>query len=75
MVAYPELRIELILNDRFIDPVEEGVDVTVRIGALPDSSLIARKLAPARRVLAASAGLSRGHGTPKTPDDLAHHRA
>jgi DNA-binding transcriptional LysR family regulator len=75
MVAYPELRIELILNDRFIDPIEEGVDVTVRIGELPDSSLIARKLAPARRVLAASPDYLKAHGTPKTPDELVHHRA
>jgi DNA-binding transcriptional LysR family regulator len=75
MVAYPELRIELILNDRFIDPIEEGVDVTVRIGALPDSSLIARKLAPARRVLAASPDYLKAHGTPKSPDELVHHRA
>ena len=75
MTAYDELRIELILNDRFIDPIEEGVDVTVRIGALPDSSLIARRLAPARRVLAASPAYLKKHGTPKTPEDLAQHRA
>jgi DNA-binding transcriptional LysR family regulator len=75
MVAYAELRIELLLNDRFIDPIEEGVDVTVRIGALPDSSLIARKLAPARRVLVASPDYLRSHGTPKTTDDLVHHSA
>jgi DNA-binding transcriptional LysR family regulator len=75
MVAYSELRIELILNDRFIDPIEEGVDVTVRIGALPDSSLIARKLAPARRVLVASPEYLRSHGTPNTTDDLVHHHA
>ena len=54
MARYPELRIELVLNDRFIDPLEEGVDVTVRIGALADSSLIARRLAPARLTLVAS---------------------
>ena len=54
MTRYPELRLELTLNDRFVDPIEEGVDVTVRIGDLPDSSLIARRLAPARRVLAAA---------------------
>ena len=75
MVVYADLRIELILNDRFIDPIEEGFDVTVRIGALPDSSLIARKLAPARRVLVASPEYLRKQGTPKTTDDLIHHRA
>jgi DNA-binding transcriptional LysR family regulator len=74
MAAYPDLKIELTLNDRFIDPIEEGVDVTIRIGALADSSLIARKLAPARRVLAAAPGYLRRHGTPGSPDDLTSHR-
>lgn len=75
MVAYPDLRIEAIMNDRFIDPLEEGVDVTVRIGVLADSSLIARKLAPARRVLVASPDYLKRYGAPRTPDDLATHRA
>jgi DNA-binding transcriptional LysR family regulator len=74
MTAYPELRVEAIMNDRFIDPLEEGVDVTVRIGVLQDSSLIARKLAPARRVLAASPAYLKQHGVPRVPDDLATHR-
>jgi DNA-binding transcriptional LysR family regulator len=75
MLAYPDLRIEAIMNDRFIDPLEEGVDVTVRIGVLQDSSLIARKLAPARRVLVASSAYLKSHGIPATPADLADHRA
>jgi DNA-binding transcriptional LysR family regulator len=74
MARYTDLKVELMLNDRFIDPLEEGVDVTVRIGDLPDSSLIARKLAPARRVLAASADYLARHGEPQTPDDLTRHR-
>lgn len=74
MAAYPGLNVEMTLNDRFIDPVEEGVDVTIRIAALSDSSLIARKLAPARRVLVASPAYLAAHGTPALPDDLAHHR-
>lgn len=74
MAAYPDLSVEMTLNDRFIDPVEEGVDVTIRIAALADSSLIARKLAPARRVLVASPAYLAAHGTPETPDDLAQHR-
>lgn len=72
--AHPDLKVELILNDRFIDPLEEGVDVTVRIGTLADSSLIARKLAPARRVLIAAPGYIAQHGRPKSPGDLANHR-
>jgi DNA-binding transcriptional LysR family regulator len=74
MSAHADLKVELTLNDRFIDPLEEGVDVTIRIGALADSSLIARRLAPARRVLAASPDYLRRHGTPKIPADLASHR-
>jgi DNA-binding transcriptional LysR family regulator len=73
MARYPELKIELILNDRLIDPLEEGVDVTVRIGALADSSLIARRLAPARLVLAAAPAYLQRHGTPQTPDELGAH--
>jgi len=74
MTRYPELRIELVLSDRFIDPLEEGVDVTVRIGALADSSLIARRLAPARLALVASPDYLAANGTPRTPQDLAKHR-
>ena len=73
MARYPELKLELILNDRFIDPLEEGVDVTVRIGSLGDSSLIARRLAPARLVLAASPDYIAQHGAPKDVEDLAQH--
>jgi DNA-binding transcriptional LysR family regulator len=74
MADYPDLRIELMLTDRFIDPVEEGVDVTIRIADLADSSLIARKLASTRRVVVASPAYIERHGAPKTPDDLARHR-
>ena len=74
MATYPELKVELTLNDRFIDPIEEGVDVTIRIAALQDSSLIARKLAPARRVLVASPAYIAAHGSPRSPADLAQHR-
>ncbi len=74
MVAYPDLRIEAIMNDRFIDPLEEGVDVTIRIGVLQDSSLIARRLSPARRVLVASPRYLHLHGVPRVLDDLATHR-
>jgi DNA-binding transcriptional LysR family regulator len=74
MAAYPGLNVEMTLNDRFIDPVEEGVDVTIRIAELSDSSLIARKLAPARRVLVASPAYLAAHGAPALPDDLARHR-
>lgn len=74
MAAYPGLNVEMTLNDRFIDPVEEGVDVTIRIAALSDSSLIARKLARARRVLVASPAYLATHGAPAAPEDLVQHR-
>ena len=75
MARYPELRIELVLNDRFIDPLEEGVDVTVRIGALADSSLIARRLAPARLRARRLARLSRrARHTPRRRRTLRNHR-
>lgn len=74
MSTYPDLKVELTLNDRFIDPIEEGVDVTLRIAILADSSLIARRLAPARRVLVASADYLRASGEPADPAELIRHR-
>ena len=74
MAAYPDLRVELELTDRFIDPLEEGVDVTVRIGALADSSLIVRRLAPSRGVLVASPAYLSERGAPAGPEDLVNHR-
>ncbi|MGZ9106426.1 MAG: LysR family transcriptional regulator [Rhodoplanes sp.] len=74
LAGYPDLRIELLLNDRFIDPLEEGVDVTVRIGKLADSSLVARRLAATRRVLVAAPDYLARHGAPQQPEDLAAHR-
>lgn len=74
MLRYRDLKVELTLTDRFIDPLEEGVDVTVRIGALPDSSLIARRIAPAQVVLVASPDYLARHGEPHTPADLTHHK-
>jgi DNA-binding transcriptional LysR family regulator len=74
MAAYRDLKVELSLNDRLVDPIEEGFDVTIRIGELADSSLIARKLAPARRVLAASPEYLARHGEPREPEELTRHR-
>jgi DNA-binding transcriptional LysR family regulator len=74
MTSYLDVKVEVTLNDRFIDPIEEGFDLTIRIASLSDSSLIARKLAPARRVLVASPTYLDKHGEPVTPVDLANHR-
>lgn len=70
----PELEVDVAMNDRFVDLVEEGFDVAVRIGALADSSLIVRRLAPIRRVICASPAYLAAHGTPATPTDLQDHQ-
>ncbi|WP_459674985.1 LysR family transcriptional regulator [Acidisoma sp. 7E03] len=72
---HPDLEIDVILDDRVIDLVAEGVDVSLRMGALPDSSALARKLATGgRSVLATPAYLAR-QGAPQSPADLAEHEA
>ena len=70
---FSELTIELSLNDRYIDLVELGVDVAVRIGRLADSNLIARRLGETNRVLVATPAYLRTHGTPQQPADLTRH--
>ncbi|MET3828131.1 DNA-binding transcriptional LysR family regulator [Sphingomonas sp. PvP055] len=72
---HSELEIDVILDDRVIDLVAEGVDVSLRMGALPDSTAVARKLATGgRSVLATPAYLARA-GEPQSPADLAGHEA
>ena len=73
MEKYPDLRIQLLLSDQQVDPVQEGFDVTLRIADLPTSSMIARRIAPARRAICASPSYLARHGTPKHPDDLRGH--
>lgn len=69
----PELELELSLSDRFVDLIEEGIDVAVRIGRLADSTLIARHVAPIRRVVCASPAYLARCGTPSHPAELAAH--
>jgi len=71
---HPHLRVELTLNDRFVDLMDEGYDLAVRIGALADSSLVARRIAAAPRQLVAAPGYLERHGSPAHPAELAHHR-
>lgn len=73
MRRYPELKVDITLNDRFVDLVEEGHDLAVRIAHLPDSSLIVRKLADSRRVVCASPDYWARNGRPSKPADLATH--
>jgi DNA-binding transcriptional LysR family regulator len=71
---YPEVTGELRLSDRMINLVEEGVDLAVRIGHLPDSSLVARHVGEMRRIVVASDAYLRGHGEPKTPEAIHSHQ-
>lgn len=74
LARYPEVTVEMTLNDRFTDPVEEGFDVALRIAAdLPDSSLVARPIARMKRVLCAAPGYLQRCGEPSAPADLRHH--
>ncbi len=73
LARYPEVAVDLAMNDRFVDLIDEGFDVAVRIGALEDSSLIARRLAPIRRVVCASPAYFEARGLPLSPEDLKGH--
>jgi DNA-binding transcriptional LysR family regulator len=68
------LQLELLLLDRVVDLLEEGVDLAVRIGRLPDSSLVAIPVGETRRVTCASPAYLKRAGTPRAPGDLARHR-
>lgn len=71
--AFPEVDVQCLFLDRVVNVVEEGVDVAVRIGELPDSSLQAVRVGRVRRVLVAAPSYLTTHGVPRHPDDLAHH--
>ncbi|MCA1405057.1 LysR family transcriptional regulator [Ensifer sp. IC3342] len=70
---YPKLVVDLRLNDRVTDLIEEGIDIAVRIGDLADSRLLSRRLAPFRLGCFASPAYLRARGTPAHPNDLAGH--
>jgi DNA-binding transcriptional LysR family regulator len=69
--AHPHVALDISLNDRFIDPVNDGYDVVVRVGSLADSSLLTRRLASCPFMLCASPGYIDRHGLPQAPEDLA----
>ncbi len=68
---HPAVSVELLLLDRVVDLVDEGIDAAVRIGRLPDSSMIAIPVSAVRRVVCASPALLRKHGVPSRPEQLA----
>ncbi len=70
---HPQLKIELVLNDRIVDPVTEGVDISLRLGDLGEGSFIARKLGHVGRVLVASPDYIEQHGAPTNPGELIDH--
>lgn len=72
--AHREVRARLLLLDRVVNIVDEGIDVAVRIAHLPDSSLVATQLGSVRRVVCASPGYLARHGRPSDPSELASHR-
>ncbi|MEH6626695.1 MAG: LysR family transcriptional regulator [Motiliproteus sp.] len=67
---YPDLTVELQLTGQAVDLVTEGVDVSIRLGQLQDTSLVARKLGECSRIICASAGYIQQYGKPNTPQDL-----
>ncbi|TRO93649.1 LysR family transcriptional regulator [Glycocaulis profundi] len=73
MQAWPAVEVRLDLSDRMVDLVDEGFDMGVRIGHLPDSSLIAKRLADAQLAVIASPDYLKTHGSPEHPADLSQH--
>src|ERR1700736_6346159 len=71
---YPEVSCELRLSDRMINLVEDGVDLAVRIGHLPDSTLVARHVGEMRRIVVASSSYFKARGEPKRPEAIALHQ-
>lgn len=72
---YPDIELMIGFSDRPIDLIEDGVDCAIRIGALQDSSLVARRLGSLHKITAASPGYLATHGVPQGPDDLHRHHA
>ncbi|MBV8660120.1 MAG: LysR family transcriptional regulator [Burkholderiales bacterium] len=71
--AYPDIQVELMLNDRMVDLIEEGIDLAMRLSGHLPGNLVARKIGRSRRVLLASPAYLARHGTPQVIDDLARH--
>jgi DNA-binding transcriptional LysR family regulator len=73
--AHRDVEIELVLNDRNVDLIEEGIDIALRIGVLADSTLSARSVGQVRRLWVASPAYLKRRGTPRVPAELARHEA
>ena len=75
LAQYPDLSVEMSLDDRQVDLVEEGIDLAIRIAELPDSSLVARRLATCQHVVCAAPDYLAKFGIPRVPTDLRRHNA
>lgn len=73
MAQFPELKVDMTINDRLVDLVDEGYDLALRITPAPDDHLVARRLAPIRRKVCGSPDYLAWHGLPRRPEDLKHH--
>jgi DNA-binding transcriptional LysR family regulator len=70
---YPDIEMDLVLDDRIVDLIAEGFDAGVRITSMADSSLVARRIAPSRHIVCAAPAYLEKHGRPTVPDDLRDH--
>jgi DNA-binding transcriptional LysR family regulator len=75
LAEHPDLDLELVLDDRYVDLVNEGIDVALRTGAMPDSSMTARRIAEGRGIVVATPAYLQRCGTPISPDELSSHQA
>jgi len=73
MKKYPEVSVELVLSDRMVDLLEEGIDAAIRVGTPTDSTMISRSLSPYTGVVCASPSYLAEHGIPTHPKELVHH--
>jgi DNA-binding transcriptional LysR family regulator len=73
LAKFAQINVYLTLSDRTLNLVEEHIDLAARVGALPDSTLVATKVGEIRRVVCGSPAYFAAHGTPKTPEELVHH--
>jgi DNA-binding transcriptional LysR family regulator len=75
LTEHPDLDLDLVLDDRLVDLVNEGVDVALRTGPMPNSNMTARRIAEGRSMVVATPEYLQRHGTPLSPDELVSHQA
>jgi DNA-binding transcriptional LysR family regulator len=73
MARYPDIEVDLMMSDGFSDLIEEGIDLAIRVGAVTDPNLVARRIGITRRSVVATPAYLAARGEPKTPDDLEGH--